>query len=887
MSNIVENNIVLDLNRSAIQTIYAKQYDNNTREIKIEIVNQGKHVGVKSLGYLVYFKGITSTGKQLLNRCEVDNNDIIHLELTSTILHDNGHLNGEIILLDSNSGSIDPSSFIVNGANVVSTMPFILHVKSSAFQDGDISEEEYSVLNDLIVTVSHLEDEVEDNEEERQSNEQERISNEINRNNAENVRKSNENTRIANENTRISNENTRKSNETTRQSNEQTRQTNESTRQTNETSRIETMEQIETDLQTLEDELDTVVLKRQLGVPSTSTETGVATLDTNGQVPESQLPSYVDDVLEGRAQNVTQSASGAYSATAFILKGESTACIPEEDKIYIDTTDLIQYRWSGSVFVSVGSHLALGETSSTAFPGNRGKAIEDDYLSKTGNANDTTVTFTESTTRANITSGEKASVLFGKIKKFFADLKTVAFTGNASDVSFDNTGTASSSTTVQAGLVEALTATGFANNGTTTETDMDNVVSFGSHTINPSVTTLNVPVSGTWGSVEVFRHGTKDFFQLWVSLSDNSMYTRTKSGSPAVWSSWRGYEQLVTFSDLSKYGIAVSGEKINATLQEICKKVPIYCEVKISWTGNQQIEGTYRFGTIGQQLPESYGSLYIRRNGINNPCIIEFIPYSSGNHYMRNYDYINAEHLSDWQNLLASQTYTPGNVPLNTLLATNGTVRYTQETIAKTEGNSTSSQAYSSGQYMIRDGNLKKVTRAIARGESITGNNTSNTTVGEELRNKISKFANGVLAGWSSYYQIPSTSWGYFCYGPGILYSGYPAMSLLTNHTFRVTIYCNIQCTSDTTLAFAVSLKNKTTSDTDPFGNTVTSPGVATKSVIKAVDGSGVGITQKISASCIIQNITTIPTGCLYYAKSNVSNAIKINNIYALWEIIE
>lgn len=49
--------------------------------------------------------------------------------------------------------------------------------------------------------------------------------------------------------------------------------------------------------------------------------------------------------------------------------------------------------------------------------------------------NDQTPTFTEASTRANIASGEKLSTLFGKIKKFFADLKTVAFTGSYTDLS--------------------------------------------------------------------------------------------------------------------------------------------------------------------------------------------------------------------------------------------------------------------------------------------------------------------------------------------------------------------------------------------------------------------------------------------------------------------
>ena len=44
-------------------------------------------------------------------------------------------------------------------------------------------------------------------------------------------------------------------------------------------------------------------------------------------------------------------------------------------------------------------------------------------------------TFTEASTRANIASGESVSTIFGKIKKFFTDLKTVAFTGSYSDLS--------------------------------------------------------------------------------------------------------------------------------------------------------------------------------------------------------------------------------------------------------------------------------------------------------------------------------------------------------------------------------------------------------------------------------------------------------------------
>ena len=79
----------------------------------------------------------------------------------------------------------------------------------------------------------------------------------------------------------------------------------------------------------------------------------VATLDENGHVPASQLPSYVDDVLEG-------------TLSTFPATGES-------GKIYVDTATNISYRWSGSQYTKVASDLSLGETSSTAYRGDRGK----------------------------------------------------------------------------------------------------------------------------------------------------------------------------------------------------------------------------------------------------------------------------------------------------------------------------------------------------------------------------------------------------------------------------------------------------------------------------------------------------------------------------------
>ena len=77
-----------------------------------------------------------------------------------------------------------------------------------------------------------------------------------------------------------------------------------------------------------------------------------------GIVPSSQLPAYVDDVLEYAAQ------------ANFPATGES-------GKIYVAQDTNRTYRWSGTAYVEISASLALGETSSTAYRGDRGKIAYD------------------------------------------------------------------------------------------------------------------------------------------------------------------------------------------------------------------------------------------------------------------------------------------------------------------------------------------------------------------------------------------------------------------------------------------------------------------------------------------------------------------------------
>lgn len=90
-----------------------------------------------------------------------------------------------------------------------------------------------------------------------------------------------------------------------------------------------------------------------------------ANLSDNGKVPANQLPSYVDDVLEYGTFNT------------FPTTGE-------DGKIYVAQDTNLTYRWSGTRYVEISQSLALGETSSTAYPGDKGKQLSEDLKAEIG-----------------------------------------------------------------------------------------------------------------------------------------------------------------------------------------------------------------------------------------------------------------------------------------------------------------------------------------------------------------------------------------------------------------------------------------------------------------------------------------------------------------------
>lgn len=132
--------------------------------------------------------------------------------------------------------------------------------------------------------------------------------------------------------------------------------------------------------------------KNTIGVKGAAN--GVAGLDASGKVPSSQLPSYVDDIVDVTNFVTSNPTSGMtignvyYNSTTKKLFTATSATAgvtsdPESDKIYVRLTDSTLWRWSGSTMAQVNGGLVLGTTSTTAFRGDYGNTLYTNFGSGT------------------------------------------------------------------------------------------------------------------------------------------------------------------------------------------------------------------------------------------------------------------------------------------------------------------------------------------------------------------------------------------------------------------------------------------------------------------------------------------------------------------------
>ena len=204
---------------------------------------------------------------------------------------------------------------------------------------------------------------------------------------------------------------------------------------------------------------------------------GVAELDATGKVPSNQLPSYVDDVVDGYYYDSThfyeQKVVNAYyntldgkfyedsdytiiivpvvgyiykdintsntytwdTSTLSYITATPTSITGESGKIYISVDTDIQYRWTGSAFAALGGALQLGETSSTAYRGDRGKtAYDHSQITNGTNPHGTTANNVNLQTSISVDGSTKSQVeeALGAINTLAGSNKTAL--GNKYDV---------------------------------------------------------------------------------------------------------------------------------------------------------------------------------------------------------------------------------------------------------------------------------------------------------------------------------------------------------------------------------------------------------------------------------------------------------------------
>ena len=161
-----------------------------------------------------------------------------------------------------------------------------------------------------------------------------------------------------------------------------------------------------------------------------------ATIDTSMTYATASEVNALSTQLETLQGNVyTKDEVDTKISSVYKYKGTVATydALPTSGQIVGDVYNVesngMNYAWTGTGWDALGSAADLS-----------------DYLQKTGDGSNVTATFTEASARENIVTGEKLSTLFSKIKKFFTDLKTVAFSGSFTDLS--NKPTITSQTTV-------------------------------------------------------------------------------------------------------------------------------------------------------------------------------------------------------------------------------------------------------------------------------------------------------------------------------------------------------------------------------------------------------------------------------------------------------
>ena len=341
-----------------------------------------------------------------------------------------------------------------------------------------------------------------------------------------------------------------------------------------------------------------------------------------GTIPQANLPSYVDDVLEYNGKST------------FPKSGES-------GKIYVDTSTNKTYRWSGSGYTEISASLALGTTSSTAFRGDygntayqhataKGSAFASGLYKITTNAQGH-VTAATAVTKSDITAlgipGQDTNTTYGVASSSANGLMSAAdkakLDGIASGANKYTLPIASSSTlggvktganiTNSSGTISLTKANVTAALGyTPPTTDTNTWIAFKGATTSAAGTAGYVPAPTAGAANRYFRSdGT------WtVPPNTNTTYTLTKSGSTITLNGSDGSETSVTDSNttysLSSFGVTATATELNY-MDGVTSNVQTQLNGKAASSHSHSIASTSAAGFLRQLNGNT--SNYLRGDG--------------------------------------------------------------------------------------------------------------------------------------------------------------------------------------------------------------------------------------------------------------------------------
>lgn len=247
------------------------------------------------------------------------------------------------------------------------------------------------------------------------------------------------------------------------------------------------------------------------------------------------LPA-ASEATEGDMYNI----SDEFTTTADFEEGAGNV-IPAGANVYLTVNNL----WD-----------IMAGTPVTSVNGERGNVVIDKAAVGLGAVpnvatNDQRPTFTQADSRANIVSNEKMTTIFGKIARWFNDLKNVAFTGSYKDlIDKPSVDTALSTASTNAVQNKAVASIVYGDEISTND-DWDNIT-IGYHVVNggsqyPWSADKHAPVGAWgWGYVIAWVYGTCGY-QIYITASSRKMYIRSRYGSN--WTGWGEYDNIDTVFD--------------------------------------------------------------------------------------------------------------------------------------------------------------------------------------------------------------------------------------------------------------------------------------------------------------------------------------------------